>query len=171
MALATGTRIDVIGNRWTDEFPPEWLISEFVDYSETACHYRGAPITFADHYRSMAQEGIFQARLFDAVASGARVVSDYVEGVEELFRGAVKTWKTADEFAYLCSAEGRSKFPSDEEMASIAKYVQETHSFDCRAGALMDAVAAFCPTLPSCGISLKAKRMNGTNPQPDYPDL
>jgi spore maturation protein CgeB len=87
----------------------------------------------------MAQESIFQARLFDAVACGTRMVSDYVEGVEELFQGAVKTWRTAEEFAYLCSPKGYKEFPSDDEMLRIAQYVQTEHSFDQRADVIVDA--------------------------------
>jgi hypothetical protein len=87
----------------------------------------------------MASHGIIQNRLFDAVASGARVVSDKVDEktVDELFSGAVQSFSSAEEFSYLCSNNGRSAFPSDSEMQIIAQRVRDVHSFDNRAKELI----------------------------------
>lgn len=132
--------IEVYGPGWEGRLPREIYRGQYIDNSNLAAHYRGAPRVLADHWELMAAEGFIQNRLFDAVACGARVVSDYVEGVDELFFGAVQTFRTPGEFAHLCSEAGGAKYPSDADMLAIAAKVRSEHSFQARAREL--AVAA-----------------------------
>lgn len=140
-ALAGGVELHVYGNGWTDQLPPGVLAGDYIDNTELSAHYRGAPRVLADHWPLMAQEGFVQNRLFDAVASGARVVSDAVDGVEELFSGAVRTYRTTDELAHLCGAESDLVFPADAELRKIAAGVRRHHSFDARAAELTTQIA------------------------------
>jgi GT2 family glycosyltransferase len=137
-ARAAGLELHVYGNGWTDQLPPDVLLGDYIANSDLCAHYRGAPRVLADHWADMAAEGFVQNRVFDAVASGARVVSDAVEGIEELFSGAVRTYGSSDELAYLCGA--RSEFPDDGEMRKIAAHVRAHHSFDARAGELTQQI-------------------------------
>ena len=106
----------------------------------------------ADHHGDMAEEGFLANRLFDAVASGARVVSDPVAGTE-LFEGAVQAYASIEELGLLCSAAGRDRFPDDTGLAAIADRVAGAHSFDARAAQLLaDVVPVWrrkaLPSLP-----------------------
>jgi spore maturation protein CgeB len=88
----------------------------------------------------MAREGFYSNRLFDAVASGGRVVSDEVDGVEGLFEGAVKVYKQPSELAALCALENRGQWGTNEEIVERAKRIGQLHSFDQRAKQLVQAV-------------------------------
>jgi hypothetical protein len=144
-ALKSKTDIDIIGPSWTGFVQAEWIKGDFLPNNELSSHYRGSPIVLADHMPKMADHKIAQNRLFDAVASGARVVSDRVdeEAVEELFSGAVQSFSSDEEFSYLCSDSGRHLFPSDSEMQTIAQRVRDAHSFDNRAKELIGHVQAY----------------------------
>jgi glycosyltransferase involved in cell wall biosynthesis len=141
-ARAGGVPVHVYGHGWADQLPSDVLLGDYIDNADLCAHYRGAPRVLADHWKLMADEGFVQNRLFDAVASGARVVSDRVDGVEELFSGAVQTYQSAQELAYLCSEESDAAFPDDAELRKIAAQVREYHSFDARAAELTEKISA-----------------------------
>jgi spore maturation protein CgeB len=88
----------------------------------------------------MAHEGFYSNRLFDAAASGGRIVSDYIPGVEELFESAVKTYRTPSELAILCAPDNRWQWGTNEEIVARANRIGQVHSFDQRAKELVRAV-------------------------------
>jgi spore maturation protein CgeB len=88
----------------------------------------------------MARDGFYSNRLFDAVARGGRVVSDDVAWLEELFEGAVKTYKLPSELATLCESENLGQWGTNEEIVYRAKRIGQVHSFDERAKELVQAV-------------------------------
>ena len=110
---------------------------------EVASKYRSAGIVLNDHWPDMASEGFFSNRLFDAAASGGRVVSDCVLGVEEMFEGAVQTYRSPSELAILCALENRGQWGTNEEIVERANRIGQLHSFDQRAKQLVQAVQAF----------------------------
>jgi hypothetical protein len=107
---------------------------------EVTAVYRSRGLVLADHWDDMAREGFIANRIFDAVGAGARVISDDVPGIEETFDGAVQIYRTVDELGYLCSPEGRERFPSPDTLANIARRVREEESFLSRARILVEVV-------------------------------
>lgn len=139
-ALEAGLDVAVYGPGWDGQVPQEVLRGEYIDNADLAAHYRGASVVLADHWQLMAMEGFIQNRIFDAVASGCRVVSDHVEGMEETFLGAARSYHSSEELAVLCGPEADSEFPTDDEMRKISASVRELHSFDKRAEELVEAL-------------------------------
>lgn len=142
-ALAAHIPFSVIGKGWKSQLPNEILEGEHVPNELLASVYRSADVVLAEHWPLMGQLGFVQNRLFDAVASGCRVVSDPVPGIEELFEGAVQTYTTLEELRFLLSEEGRSRFPDDARLEKIARRIQAEHSFDARASRMIKDVNEF----------------------------
>lgn len=130
-ALAAGVDLRVYGPNWNGLLPGGVHVGDYVPNAMLPGIYRGAAVVLADHWPDMARNGFVQNRLFDAVAAGCRVVSDSVDGVRDLFHGAVQTYRTPSELAELCASTDR--FPSDVEMQEIARTVAREHSFAKRA--------------------------------------
>lgn len=151
-ALAAGIDLRVYGRGWAGKLPAGTLRGDYIPNDRLSAHYRGADRVLADHWEDMARHGFVQNRVFDAVASGARVVSDPVEGIEELFYGAVRTFRTPQELALLC-ADG-AEFPDDLAMADIAGRVRREHSFHARADRLIAAVTQL-PAIRDKAIELE----------------
>ena len=79
-------------------------------------------------------------RVFDALASGAVVLSDDVEGLDTLFDGAVPTYSSADD---LAAQVERYLEDEDFRLETIAKarhLVLEHHTFDRRAEQLTELI-------------------------------
>ena len=138
--LQAGISPTIYGKNW-DRFVPSKLIAgEFVANSEIAALYRSAGVVLNDHWDDMASQEFYSNRLFDAVASGGRVISDQVEGLEQVFAGGVKTYRTPIELAELCNSDSRGIWGTQSEIAERANRIGQTHSFDRRAQELVQAV-------------------------------
>lgn len=138
-ALAAAVPLHVFGPFWDGVLPEGVLGGDYVPNDSLMQLYRDHGLVLSDHWPDMGRHGFLSNRLFDAVASGARVVSEPVEGLE-LFGGAVQPFHDVDELALLCRPEGRDRFPDDATMAEIADRVAREHSFDARAATLLGDV-------------------------------
>ncbi|MDR1152944.1 MAG: glycosyltransferase [Bifidobacteriaceae bacterium] len=142
-AIAAGLEPQVWGPRWEDWIPAHLRGGDYATSGEVAQLYSGARLVLADHWGAMAREGFISNRLFDAVACGARVVCDQVEGLDAAFGGAVQTYTTPPDLAYLASDEGLAQaFPNDAAMDDAAARVRAEHSFAARARRLVADVEA-----------------------------
>ena len=138
--LQAGVSPTIYGKDWDRFVPSELIAGEFVANSEIAALYRSTGVVLNDHWDDMANQGFYSNRLFDAVASGGRVISDKVDGIEQLFAGGVKTYNTPAELAELCNADNRGIWGTQSEIVERANSIGQKHSFDQRAKELVQAV-------------------------------
>ncbi len=145
-ALAARVPLGVYGPGWAGRLPEGVHLGEYVENHELASYYRGAHRVLADHWEVMADEGFIQNRLFDAVAAGCYVISDEVEGIADVFRGAVQTYTTPSELGELCAPGSDQLFPPPGELARISEEIRRAHSFTRRAEQLVEATASILAT-------------------------
>lgn len=156
-ALAAGVPLAVYGPGWAGRLPEGVHLGEYVENRDLASHYRGAHRVLADHWELMADEGFIQNRLFDAVAAGCYVISDKVDGIADVFRGAVQTYTTPSELGRLCAPDSEGLFPSSDELARIAEAVRREHSFSRRAEQLVEATDSVLATWRSAQLEEQPK--------------
>lgn len=137
--------VSVIGKDWNQFVPPGVVRSDFMANDEVGAAYRSAGILLNDHWDDMREEGFISNRLFDAVAAGARVITDDVVGLREVFGKSVQVATDADELEALVRAENRDEiFGTDAERRAAAEVIAREHSFDARAAVLLeDAVTSW----------------------------
>ena len=129
----------IYGKDW-DRFVSKDLIKgTFVPNEDVAGMYRSAGVVLNDHWSDMAKHGFLSNRLFDAAASGARLVSDDVAGIQEVFGKSVAVYRSPSGLAELCSKANRDKWGSQDEITKRANQIGIEHSFDQRAKALVQA--------------------------------
>ena len=138
--IAVGQDVSVWGSRWHQFIPEQMVVADFVSNDELVKIYQSSRIVLNDHFADMAKWGFANNRLYDAVASGARVISDEVDGISEIFKGAVQTYASLDELSSLLSDP--SAFPDDEEILKISRHIRELHNFDQRAQVFIDHVTS-----------------------------
>jgi spore maturation protein CgeB len=88
----------------------------------------------------MRKRGFYSNRLFDAVASGARVLSDDVVGLEQFFERAVITYADSSELRAICSNENLGSWGTDDQIRERAVAFGKRHSFESRAQKMIQAV-------------------------------
>jgi glycosyltransferase involved in cell wall biosynthesis len=99
--LPTRHELAVYGSGWDGLIDARHLAAPHVPNAELRRVYSSAAIVLADHWEDMREQGFVSNRIYDAVACGAFVISDRVDGLEERFGGAVRTYETRDELAQL----------------------------------------------------------------------
>lgn len=136
-ALAVGVPLALHGKDWAEFVPRERITSNGVANEEVGALYASAGVVLNDHHRDMRRDGFASNRLFDAAACGARILSDPIDGVEEIFGGLVQTFSDENELARLVEPP-YGAFPDQPTRHEIARRVVAEHSFDRRAETLVD---------------------------------
>ncbi len=138
-ALAAGLPLAVYGDLWSGLVPDEVVRGRSIPNDQVAAAYRSAGVVLNDHHDAMRTDGFVSNRLFDAVASGARVVTDEVAGLAELFGPGVQIYETPDDLARLATlADPDSVFGDDATRRAAADRVRTEHSFAARAARLVE---------------------------------
>lgn len=145
-ARAAGLAPTVIGRGWEKFLPADEIAALEVANARLPAAYRSAGIVLNDHWGDMVDKGFLNNRLFDAVACGARIVSDDVPGLREVFGDAVAVYRQPAELAALCDPANRGRFGTEERRRERAAAIAAEHSFAARAQRLM-ADACRIPTL------------------------
>lgn len=140
--LRAGIAVSVYGPDWRGWIPAEAIKGTGIPNAELPAVYERASVVLNDHWPAMRKAGFVSNRLYDVVAAGGRVVSDHVEGIEEIFEGAVVTYRTVPELIQLLQRDPAKAFPNEETLNSISARVRERHSFDARARRLLDDALA-----------------------------
>lgn len=130
--VETGMSFEVYGEGWAGLIDETYLRGDFMPNDRLPRVYRGARAVLNDHHVDMAERGFWSNRTFDATATGAVVVSDWVEdGPPELFGGLVRSYSSVDELAELLSPD--APWPDEDERRKVAGTIGRDHSFDARA--------------------------------------
>jgi hypothetical protein len=143
-ALAAGLRPHIYGWGWRRLVDPALVVADHVDNEVLPVVYSSAGVVLNDHWRTMRTWGFVSNRLFDVLACGTPVISDPVDGLEDLFDGAVLTYATPTELRALVHdvlGDGRAR----ERAERGRKVVLAHHTFDDRARQLVDCLARYAP--------------------------
>jgi len=136
----------VYGTSWRPEIlDPRHLRGEWIPNEALHRYYAAAAIVLNDHWADMRDEGFFSNRIYDALASGAFVLTDDVPGIEAEFGGGVAMWqdetslRTAVE-RWLPDAAGRKALARRGREAAL-----EHHTFDQRVATILDTLERLQP--------------------------
>lgn len=135
---ATGHDLAVYGSNWTEALlDPRYVRGTWIPNDELHRYYAAADIVLSDHWPDMRDEGFISNRVYDALASGAFVLSDRVPGLDEAFDGAVATFGPDDDLGsiidrWLADPAGRAAAAERGRAAVLAR-----HTFDQRADAII----------------------------------
>ncbi|MGI5188020.1 glycosyltransferase family protein [Promicromonospora sp. CA-289599] len=145
-AVGSGTPVAVYGSRWEKFLPAEVIAGTHVPNEIVRRYYRSAAWALNDHWPDMRDLGFVSNRVFDVLASGGRLLTDDVHGLDELFR---PVWPkrglarfTTPEQLHAVLAEGSEAWYDDATLRSLSDYVRTEHGFDARAAVLVEDVLA-----------------------------
>ncbi|RYB95394.1 glycosyltransferase [Nocardioides oleivorans] len=136
-ALAIGADLTLHGNDWTEFVERDQIASVGVANQEVGVLYASAGIVLNDHHLDMRRDSFASNRLFDAAACGARILSDRIDGLEEIFSGLAVPFDDEHELARLVQPP-YDAFPDNDARRRIATRIIAEHSFDKRAETLID---------------------------------
>ena len=136
-ALASGADLAIYGVGWEAFLPSERIRGEFLPNEQLPAAYASAGVVLNDHWQDMAAEGFLSNRLFDAAASGARIVSDPAVGLRDTFGDVVRTYESPQELGSILRGATSTEFVHQSARHDLAKRIANEHSFDVRAEQLI----------------------------------
>ena len=138
-AVSAGLPLSVYGHGWEPYIPRHYVKAQFMSNTRLGAEYRAAGVVLNDHWSDMRDYGFISNRLFDAVASGARVISDDVVGLRDVFGDTVQVYETPEDLVKWSSMPDPSVvFGTDEHIRAEAARIHREHGFDARARSLLD---------------------------------
>jgi O-antigen biosynthesis protein len=140
--LPTDRDLAVWGGDWDGLVDSRHLAGTYLPNDEVRRAYSSAAIVLNDHWDDMREHGFASNRLYDAVACGALVLSDRLDGLEERFGGAVVTYETAEELRALVEHFLANPQERAERGAAGRELVLGHHTFARRVEALLAHVDA-----------------------------
>lgn len=126
-----GLDLQIFGQRWQNFVPAEMIKKENVSNHELADVYVGGRFVLNDHWASMRDFGIISNRIFDVVACGGRLVSDYIDSVGPLLGNVVEMVKSQEELK--ATLDRPISQTSRAHRRAASDLVHKEHSFDARA--------------------------------------
>ena len=96
--LPTDHDLAVYGAMWDGIIDPKYIKGEHIPNHQLAGYYAKADILLNDHWDAMRESGFVSNRIFDGLAAGALIVTDWVKEMETLFpEGELITYETPEE--------------------------------------------------------------------------
>lgn len=136
-ALAADLPLSVYGDGWAGLLPDDVLRGERIPNRTLARYYRSAGVMLNDHWEDMRREAFLSNRLFDAAACGARVVSDPIDGLDEVFGGVVSTYGRPKDLGALVRRILAQPGADQGPRLELARHIRDEHSFAVRARRLV----------------------------------
>ena len=132
-SLKNSIPVIVYGRNWQGNIPDQNIKGGPIPNDLLRKYYSRCEVLLNDHWADMSANGFISNRLFDAIASGCPILSDYCEGIETIFGDSVLVYSTEQEFV-----DGLKKMLNDPEKyknnAGLwSQRIRDYHSFDQRA--------------------------------------
>jgi spore maturation protein CgeB len=105
--------------------------------------YSSVGVLLNDHWDTMRAWGVVSNRLFDALACGTPVVSDYLPELGELFGDSVSIYRNADELRHAVDLNLEDPIGARKRALAGRELVLAGHTFDHRARELLDALTRY----------------------------
>ncbi len=148
-AVEVGLPISIYGSQWRQFVTGRVVKDAYLPNAQLGAAYRSAGVVLNDHWEDMRLEGFLSNRLFDAAASGARVITDDVVGLGSTFGRSVQVMHSSTDLVTMSSTPDLDEiFGSDDERRAVAAQIHREHSFRARAQRLIE-------------IALEARRERG----------
>ena len=143
--LPTDLDLAVWGEQWDRFIPSSHIAGRHLPNDKVRLAYSSATIVLNDHWDDMRAEGIVSNRVYDALACGALVLSDYLPELTERFGESVVTYRTRDELGQTVARLLGDPAERSERAAAGRARVLAGHTFRHRIDALLEAMLALSP--------------------------
>lgn len=136
--------IDIYGVGWEPFITDARYRGQLVPNEVLGELYAASRLVICDHWEDMRKLGYVSNRVFDVLACGGRLITDRVEGIEDLVpAGFVAFFDDEASFAALLREDNP---PDEDQRRRAADWVRAHHSFDARAREIAGRIAELFAT-------------------------
>ena len=134
-------QLRVIGRGWEQFIDASYVSMQNIANAQLCKEYQGAHFVFNDHWDTMREYGFISNRIFDVVASGSKLITDYVEGLDSILpKNIVFSYHHVDEIKHYLQSP--HSWPTPDALTKAASFIRENHTFEARAKTILAYVLA-----------------------------
>lgn len=143
-AIESDANIAIWGKDWEEYIDGKYIFGQYIPNDKVSSYYGSCKILLNDHWESMANNGFISNRIFDASASGAFIISDYVKGIESVFGDSVEIATSQEELGVLLNKYSHNDHLRVQKAEKARSIVQNSHTFLHRAEKINDVIENLC---------------------------
>ncbi len=133
-AIKSGVELEVFGDNWENalyDSYASWWKARQIPNDQLKYFYSSADIVLNDTRPDMIEAGVISNRIFDATASKAFVISDYMPEIEEIYGDSIPMYKNEAEFKklieyYLAHPEERRQKAEQAYKITTSRFAAST---------------------------------------------
>jgi len=137
-----GYDLAIYGLGWENFVDAAHIKGRNILNTELGSYYAGANVVFNDHWQSMSSNGFISNRLYDCVACGSFVISDFVEGIDQIFGQSVYQYKDFSGIKSMLAS--RERWPTKEVLRSSSEYILANHTYGARMHEMLATIYRPC---------------------------
>lgn len=135
-----GLPLKIWGRGWEQWTSTEYIAGDYIDNEELGRLYASARFTFNDHWNDMRSLGYINNRIFDALACGLPVISDFHKELYRLFPDEILYYSDRESF-FSCLEKMLLAYPEyQSRIAGLIPRIKEEFSFKSRADFLFNLI-------------------------------
>lgn len=140
-SIESGFDVAVYGKLWEDFIDEKHIRGNYLSNDELYRHYHSTKVLLNDHWDDMAEKGFVSNRIFDGMASGAILITDYVKGLEEEeFSQFLEVYGNKDDFSKKLRAIIENNAGYKDKARKAAESVAQKHTFEKRVERFIEAI-------------------------------
>ncbi|RSK28670.1 glycosyltransferase [Bacillus sp. HMF5848] len=138
--LPTDRELAVFGTLWENIIDRKYIKGKHILNTDLYKYYGSCDILLNDHWDDMRQKGFISNRIFDGLASEAFIITDKVEGIEDMFGDAIVTYETKEELRDLI--EYYIENPEERKIKAKrgSDIVRRSHTYENRVSTFIDTI-------------------------------
>ena len=138
--IPTNYNLSIYGKNWEGFVKSSLIKGEHIPNRELYKYYGGCSILLNDHWDDMKEKGFISNRLFDALACEAIVISDRVDGIEEIFDGAIATYSNKNELHQLVESYMNKENHNRSNITKVSQIIRKNHTFKNRVNQIIEFI-------------------------------
>lgn len=138
--LPTDKDLSIYGTNWENLIDKKYIKGEHILNTELRRAYASCKILLNDHWDDMREKGFVSNRLFDGFAAGAFIISDKIEGTEDIFGDALVTYQTPNELSELIEKYVNNKEERMEKSKKGRNSVINKYTYQNRAKRILEII-------------------------------
>lgn len=136
--------VSIFGANWEKIEKFKAISKGFVEYHNIPCVYHHTKIVIDDANHVTKPYGAVNSRVFDAIISGALVITNGVEGADELFGGELPSYTTQEELDKLIRFYLQNEEKRTEKVDYLRDMILQNHTYNQRASVFREDLEKHC---------------------------
>jgi len=139
--LPTDKDLSVYGTHWNKFIDKKYIKGEHIPNKELSKAYSSCKILLNDHWDDMREKGFISNRIFDGFASGAFIISDKIQGAEEVFGDCIVMYESKEELKELIDKYLNNENLRKDKAKKGCEIVKKGHTFEKRVDRFIEIIS------------------------------